>query len=110
MANTTDEAFTINSCVTEGDGRVPIDRRRQPGIDISEQVSNNLGSAERDAVEPARRCHSRRPLPAANDTMTLAIEPTPGKAEQALRQEDDHDDEDHAERDEIGELIAENAR
>lgn len=49
-------------------------------------------------------------LPAASDTVTLAIEPAPGEAEQALRQKDDHDDEDHAERDEIGELIAENAR
>src|ERR1700751_78865 len=49
-------------------------------------------------------------LPAASDTVTLAIEPAPGKAEQALRQEDDHDDDDHAERDKIGELIAENAR
>src|ERR1700757_4655595 len=47
---------------------------------------------------------------AAAGTVTLAIEPAPGKADQALRQEDDHDDEDHAERDEIGELIAENAR
>src|SRR5215469_16056514 len=47
---------------------------------------------------------------AATGTVTLTIEPAPGKAEQALRQEDDHDDEDHAERDEIGELIAENAR
>ena len=34
----------------------------------------------------------------------LLVEPALGEAEQALRQEDDHQDEDHAERDQVGEL------
>src|ERR1051326_344145 len=37
----------------------------------------------------------------------LSIQPPSRKAEQALRQEDDHDDEEDAERDQIGELVAE---
>src|ERR1700685_4872619 len=40
----------------------------------------------------------------------LPVEPAPRKAEQALRQEDDHHDEDDAERDQVGELIAEQPR
>ena len=48
------------------------------------------------------------PINNANDfAASLSIEPPPRKAENALRQEDDHGDEDDAERDQIGELIAE---
>src|SRR5512144_465514 len=38
-----------------------------------------------------------------------AIEPALGETEEALRQEDDHHDEDETERDQIGELLAEQA-
>jgi hypothetical protein len=39
--------------LSEGNGRVPIDRWRQPGIDIGERVSNDMGTGERDPVELA---------------------------------------------------------
>ena len=41
------------------------------------------------------------------DAPALPIEPAPRKAEDALRQENDDGDEDHAERYQIGELVAE---
>src|SRR6266568_7684826 len=45
--------------------------------------------------------------PAPKNGYQLSVEPAPREAQQALRQEDDHDDEDEAERDQIGELVAE---
>jgi hypothetical protein len=42
--------------------------------------------------------------------MLLSVQPPPRKAQQPLRQKNDHNDEDEAERDQVGELVAEQAR
>src|SRR2546429_8700564 len=46
---------------------------------------------------------------ASRGAVTIAKEPAPRKAKQALRQEDDHGDEDEPERDQIRKLLAEQA-
>ena len=33
------------------DGRIPIDRRRQPRIDVGERVGDNMRGGEPDAIE-----------------------------------------------------------
>ena len=38
-----------------GDGRVPVDRRRQPRIDVGARIGDDMGRGIGDAIERARR-------------------------------------------------------
>ena len=50
-----DAEAEIPDMLAEGDGAVPVDRRRQPGIVVGERIGDDMRGRERDAVERALR-------------------------------------------------------